>query len=142
MQQELLEELEAADISYTDVRTREAGLTSKDQPNLIPFDEERRVMGCICHDDNHHISYLLLYKGIPTRCRCGHWFKLVDYNEYEAARDRYWNKVKNEPENAKLVKELENAEQVLQNLLEESKTMTRSSPGATEMMDKLLINWN
>nr|VZH93483.1 unnamed protein product [Spirometra erinaceieuropaei] len=125
IQQELLEDLEASD----------------ERPNLIPFDEERRILGCICHEDNHHVSYLLLYKGIPTRCGCGHWFKLVDFNEYEAARERYWNSVKNEPENAKLLKDLEEAEQELQHLLEESKTMTKKSAGATEMMDKLLTQW-
>ncbi|BHF74601.1 Cytochrome c oxidase subunit 5B [Sparganum proliferum] len=128
-------------VSYRDVKTREAGPSSKERPNLIPFDEERRILGCICQEDNHHVSYLLLYKGIPTRCGCGHWFKLVDFNEYEAARERYWNSVKNEPENAKLLKDLEEAEQELQHLLEESKTMTKKSAGATEMMDKLLTQW-
>lgn len=93
------------------------------------------------HEDTHHISYLLLYKGLTTRCKCGHWFKLVDFNEYEAARDRYWKKIEHEPENQKLMNQLKDAETELQRLLDASKDMTESSPGSVAMLDKLSIQW-
>ena len=140
-------------INYHEVKVRRGGPTTKDAPNLIPFNEERRVVGCICtffliclilkmsilgHEETHHISYLLLYKGIPIRCKCGHWFKLVDFNEYEAARDRYWKKIESKPENVKLIKELDDAEAELKKLLEESKSMNKHSAGSTEMLDQLV----
>uniref|UniRef100_A0A5K3FWL9 Cytochrome c oxidase subunit 5B, mitochondrial n=1 Tax=Mesocestoides corti TaxID=53468 RepID=A0A5K3FWL9_MESCO len=135
IQQELLEQIEEADV-------RRGGQTTKEAPNLIPFGEERRIVGCLCHEEGHHISYLLLYRGLPKRCRCGHWFKLVDFTEYEAARDRYWKKIQDEPENKKLMDDLDSAESELQRLLEESKSMTPKSPGSNEMLDKLSIQWN
>ena len=99
-------------------------------------------MSILGHEETHHISYLLLYKGIPIRCKCGHWFKLVDFNEYEAARDRYWKKIESKPENVKLIKELDDAEAELKKLLEESKSMNKHSAGSTEMLDQLAIQWN
>nr|CDS25266.2 cytochrome c oxidase subunit Vb:COX4 [Hymenolepis microstoma] len=133
MQKELLEQIEEVDINYREFKVRDGGKTTENEPNLIPFDEERRMVGCICHEDNHHISYLLLYKGLTTRCKCGHWFKLVDFNEYEAARDRYWKKIEREPENQKLMNQLNDAEAEMQRLLDVSKDMTGSSPGSTEI---------
>ncbi|VDO08672.1 unnamed protein product [Rodentolepis nana] len=141
MQKELLQQIEEVDINYREFKLRYSGKTTENLPNLIPFDEERRMMGCICHEDTHHISYLLLYKGLTTRCKCGHWFKLVDFNEYEAARDRYWKKIEREPENQKLMNQLNDAEDEMQRLLDASKDMTESSPGSTEMLDKLAIQW-
>ncbi|VUZ41309.1 unnamed protein product [Hymenolepis diminuta] len=141
MQKELLQQIEEVDINYHEFKIRDGDLTSENEPNLIPFDEERRVVGCICHEDTHHISYLLLYKGLTTRCKCGHWFKLVDFNEYEAARDRYWKKIEHEPENQKLMNQLKDAEAELQRLLDASKDMTESSPGSVAMLDKLAIQW-
>lgn len=143
---------------------RSGAQTTEHKPNLIPFDEDRRIVGCICmyslnisysficvqlsfflfpsgHEDSHHINYLLLYKGLTSRCKCGQWFKLVDFNEYEAARDRYWKKIENEPENQLLMKQLNDAEAELGRLLDASKDMTDSSPGSTEMLDKLSIQW-
>jgi len=141
IQEELLEQLEANEINYNEMKTRVGKLTTKEAPNLIPFNEDRRVVGCICLEAFHHVSYLLLYKGIPKRCRCGHWFQLVDFDAYEAARDRYWTRVKIEPENAKLMKDLDDSEAELKRLLESSKTMTNSSVGANTMLDDLAIQW-
>lgn len=141
MQKELLQQIEEVDINYREFKVRNGGKTTENKPNLIPFDEERRMVGCICHEDNHHVSYLLLYKGLTTRCKCGHWFKLVDFNEYEAARDRYWKNIESEPENQKLMNQLNDAEDEMQRLLDASKDMTESSPGSTEMLDKLAIQW-
>nr|CDS18648.1 cytochrome c oxidase subunit Vb:COX4 [Echinococcus granulosus] len=142
IQKELLEQIEEADVNYYEFKVRRGGPTTKEAPNLIPFDQERRIVGCICHEESHHISYLLLYRGLPARCRCGHWFKLVTFDEYEAARDRYWKKIESEPENQKLMKDLNDAETELQKLLEESKSMTNRSPGSNDMLDKLAIEWN
>lgn len=84
----------------------------------------------------------MLYRGLPIRCKCGHWFKLVTIDEYEAARDRYWKKIESEPENEKLMKDLNDSEAELQKLLEGSKSMTDRSPGSNEMLDKLALQWN
>eukprot|EP00108_Taenia_solium_P010664 TsM_000219400 transcript=TsM_000219400 gene=TsM_000219400 len=142
IQKELLEQIEEADINYHEFKVRRGGPTTREAPNLIPFDQERRIVGCICHEESHHISYLMLYRGLPIRCKCGHWFKLVTFDEYEAARNRYWKKIELEPENEKLMKDLNDAEAELQKLLEGSKSMTDRSPGSTEMLDKLAVQWN
>jgi len=54
------------------------GPGTKDQPNLVPSMEDKRMIGCICEEDSTSIIYMWLHKGDPKRCECGHWFKLVD----------------------------------------------------------------
>ena len=47
-------------------------------PNLIPAAFDKRLVACICHPDQLHMSYMWLHKGTPKRCYCGYWFKLTD----------------------------------------------------------------
>uniref|UniRef100_A0A0N5ALS6 Cytochrome c oxidase subunit 5B, mitochondrial n=1 Tax=Syphacia muris TaxID=451379 RepID=A0A0N5ALS6_9BILA len=52
--------------------------SSREFPNLVPSHFEDRVIGCLCEPDSYHINYMIIRKGPPKRCECGHWFKLVD----------------------------------------------------------------
>ncbi|GIX85715.1 cytochrome c oxidase subunit 5B, mitochondrial [Caerostris darwini] len=54
------------------------GAGTKDQPNLIPSFEEKRIIGCICEEDSTYINWMWVHKEEPKRCSCGHWFKLVE----------------------------------------------------------------
>ncbi|XP_015921187.1 cytochrome c oxidase subunit 5B, mitochondrial [Parasteatoda tepidariorum] len=54
------------------------GAGTKDNPNLVPSFESKRIVGCICDEDSTAINWLWVHKDDPKRCACGHWFKLVD----------------------------------------------------------------
>jgi len=54
---------------------RKANSTKAD-PNIVFGCHERRLMGCRCTEDAATIGWWYLWKGEPTRCMCGHWFKL------------------------------------------------------------------
>ncbi|XP_072026062.1 cytochrome c oxidase subunit 5B, mitochondrial-like [Amphiura filiformis] len=50
---------------------------SKTNPNLIPSAFTKRIVGCICEDEQTFIKWMWLYDGEPQRCDCGRWFKLT-----------------------------------------------------------------
>lgn len=67
-----------------DIKPQKRGPGTYDCPNIIQSKgEDRRIVGCICHMDQAYILYMTLHKGHPSRCRCGHWFKLVDQVEQQ-----------------------------------------------------------
>lgn len=53
------------------------GPATKDNPCLVPAFEDKRVVGCICQEDQTHICYMWVHQEEPKRCECGHWFKCV-----------------------------------------------------------------
>uniref|UniRef100_A0A914UQT3 Cytochrome c oxidase subunit 5B, mitochondrial n=1 Tax=Plectus sambesii TaxID=2011161 RepID=A0A914UQT3_9BILA len=52
--------------------------TSKDNPNLIPSHYRDRLIACTCEPDAHYLNLMWIRKGTPSRCECGHWFKVID----------------------------------------------------------------
>ncbi|KAF8774185.1 cytochrome c oxidase subunit 5B, mitochondrial-like [Argiope bruennichi] len=54
------------------------GAGTKDNPNLIPSFEDKRIIGCICEEDSTAINWMWVHKDEPKRCGCGHWFKIVE----------------------------------------------------------------
>ncbi|KAK4886811.1 hypothetical protein RN001_003082 [Aquatica leii] len=60
-----------------DMKMLRRGPGTKENPTEIPSAFDCRIMGCICHHDATTIQYQWIYKGTPTRCECGYWFKLV-----------------------------------------------------------------
>ncbi|XP_023212659.1 cytochrome c oxidase subunit 5B, mitochondrial-like [Centruroides sculpturatus] len=59
------------------MRVYKRGPGTKDKPTEIPSMLDKRLIGCICHEDSTHINYMWLHMGDPKRCECGYWFKLV-----------------------------------------------------------------
>lgn len=57
------------------VLKRNAG--TKDCPNQIPSAFDSRIVGCICEEEATTVNWMWLHQGVPRRCNCGHWFKLV-----------------------------------------------------------------
>jgi len=53
------------------------GPGTKAQPTLIPSFNDKRIVGCICHEDAFYINYMWVHAGDPKRCECGHWYKLT-----------------------------------------------------------------
>ncbi|KAK6179558.1 hypothetical protein SNE40_011887 [Patella caerulea] len=47
-----------------------------DKPNIVPSLYQKRLVGCICEEDEININWMNLHNGEPKRCECGHWFKL------------------------------------------------------------------
>jgi len=54
------------------------GPGTKDKPNVVASFYDKRIVGCICHEDAFYIQYMWLHKDEMKRCQCGYWFKLVD----------------------------------------------------------------
>ncbi|CAH8682240.1 unnamed protein product [Schistosoma rodhaini] len=63
-------------------RIRISSENSELSPNLIPSQSHRRMVGCICEPEADSINWLELEKGNPVQCYCGHWFQLVNYEDY------------------------------------------------------------
>jgi cytochrome c oxidase subunit 5b len=61
--------------------------STKENPNVILTLEDKRMLGCICSEDTHHVNFMWIHKGETKRCECGHWFtckerELPDLSEY------------------------------------------------------------
>ncbi|KAI6203765.1 Cytochrome c oxidase subunit Vb [Aphelenchoides besseyi] len=52
--------------------------STREKPNLVPAHFLERIIGCMCEHDAGHVNFMVIRKGDPKRCECGHWFKAVD----------------------------------------------------------------
>jgi len=59
------------------------GAGTKENPTIVRSMYNKRQIAHICHEDTTAPVIFYVYKGIPTRCSCGHWFKCLDAEEYE-----------------------------------------------------------
>lgn len=59
------------------------GPGTKENPNIVPTFEDRRMIGCQCDEDATSINYMWVHLDEPKRCECGHWFKAVEAPDYE-----------------------------------------------------------
>uniref|UniRef100_A0A915BD43 Uncharacterized protein n=1 Tax=Parascaris univalens TaxID=6257 RepID=A0A915BD43_PARUN len=55
-----------------------AEVSSREKPNLVPSHFDERIIGCMCEPDSGHVNFMMIRKGSPKRCECGHWFKAID----------------------------------------------------------------
>ncbi|CAG0889324.1 unnamed protein product [Darwinula stevensoni] len=51
---------------------------TKENPTIIPSRLDRRIVGCICEEDQTYINWMWIDKNSPKRCGCGYWFKMVE----------------------------------------------------------------
>lgn len=101
---ELLAALAGNDDPYH-MKAIKRGVGTKEKPTLIPSAFDARILGCICkyfyrmfpsselllfiyllivftydffsgHEDQTYVQWMWLYKDVPKRCECGHWYKL------------------------------------------------------------------
>ncbi|GAA57659.1 hypothetical protein CLF_113035 [Clonorchis sinensis] len=117
----------------------EENLVDLDDIFLI-FEEEEKAQVASFPEVNY-MRTLVLYRDMPYRCQCGNWFKLVDMERFEQAREEKWQKIKDEPENAQLLKELAETEEELNQLFQKGRGMTMYTRGATEVTEKLSVAW-
>lgn len=53
---------------------------TKEDPNLVPSVNHKRIVGCICEEDNCTVIWFWLHQGESQRCpNCGTHYKLVPY---------------------------------------------------------------
>ncbi|XP_060107817.1 cytochrome c oxidase subunit 5B, mitochondrial [Heteronotia binoei] len=53
---------------------------TKEEPILVPSINEKRMVGCLCEEDNNTVVHFWLHKGEADRCpSCGAHYKLVPY---------------------------------------------------------------
>uniref|UniRef100_A0A670K6F7 Cytochrome c oxidase subunit 5B, mitochondrial n=1 Tax=Podarcis muralis TaxID=64176 RepID=A0A670K6F7_PODMU len=53
---------------------------TKEEPNIVPSITDKRLVGCICKEDNSTVIWFWMHKGNPQRCpSCGAHYKLVGY---------------------------------------------------------------
>ncbi|KAK9964881.1 hypothetical protein ABG768_006014 [Culter alburnus] len=53
---------------------------SKDDPHIVPSINNKRLVGCLCEEDNTAIVWFWLHEGNPQRCpSCGSHYKLVHH---------------------------------------------------------------
>ncbi|XP_074838108.1 cytochrome c oxidase subunit 5B, mitochondrial [Carettochelys insculpta] len=51
---------------------------TKEDPHLVPSISDKRIVGCICEEDNSCVIWFWLHKGDDQRCpSCGAHYKLV-----------------------------------------------------------------
>ena len=53
-----------------------------ENPNLVPSFEDKRLIGCLCEEDQTHVNYMWVHLGDPKRCECGNWFKAVPARKF------------------------------------------------------------
>uniref|UniRef100_A0A8C5PQI1 Cytochrome c oxidase subunit 5B, mitochondrial n=1 Tax=Leptobrachium leishanense TaxID=445787 RepID=A0A8C5PQI1_9ANUR len=55
-------------------------LGTKDDPHIVPSINKKRIVGCICEEDNSAIIWFWVHEGEVHRCpSCGSHYKLVHH---------------------------------------------------------------
>ncbi|KAJ8347072.1 hypothetical protein SKAU_G00284730 [Synaphobranchus kaupii] len=53
---------------------------SLEDPHLVPSITNRRIVGCVCEEDNTAVVWFWVHQGEPQRCpSCGTHYKLVPH---------------------------------------------------------------
>ncbi|KAJ8250431.1 hypothetical protein COCON_G00223530 [Conger conger] len=53
---------------------------TKDDPHIVPCIGTKRLVGCLCEEDNTQIVWFWLHEGNPQRCpSCGAHYKMVHH---------------------------------------------------------------
>ncbi|XP_053572004.1 cytochrome c oxidase subunit 5B, mitochondrial [Bombina bombina] len=54
---------------------------TKEDPNIVPSITNKRIVGCICEEDNTSVVWFWLHDGEAQRCpSCGSHYKLVHHH--------------------------------------------------------------
>lgn len=82
-----------------------------------------------------------LYKGMTTRCKCGHFFKVVDYDTFNKHEQEYmksrYEKVKDLPDMISFGKEMEKRKEVMDSLYAKLEGLDEKSDEAMKILDEM-----
>uniref|UniRef100_A0A8C5P9L5 Cytochrome c oxidase subunit 5B, mitochondrial n=1 Tax=Leptobrachium leishanense TaxID=445787 RepID=A0A8C5P9L5_9ANUR len=71
---------EHGDDPYSVLKPRSYAGTKED-PHIVPSITDKRIVGCICEEDNTSVIWFWLHKGEAQRCpSCGAHYKLVSHH--------------------------------------------------------------
>lgn len=79
---------------------------------------------------------------MPKRCICGSWYKLLEPSVYEKERMKYWETIKDLPENRKLLDKLTELEQQMLVLIEKGSTYSTKDPDYRSLLISLSCTWD
>merc|ERR1719474_240839 len=49
---------------------------TREEPTIVNAMNSFRHVGCVCHEEDTHIKWMIVMEGEPRRCQCGYWFEL------------------------------------------------------------------
>ncbi|XP_036625232.1 cytochrome c oxidase subunit 5B, mitochondrial-like [Trichosurus vulpecula] len=67
------------DLDPYNILAPRAAPETKEEPNLVPSIDDKRIVGCICEEDNSAVIWFWLHKGETQRPNCGTHYKLVPH---------------------------------------------------------------
>ncbi|XP_052126412.1 uncharacterized protein LOC113203392 [Frankliniella occidentalis] len=52
------------------------GVGTRACPTVVTSCNAFRYVGCVCHPAEPVVTWMVLWRGVPARCRCGFWWRL------------------------------------------------------------------
>lgn len=63
---------------YEELKVKINSKSTRENPMKVNAYGNERTIACVCDD----MRFMTLKKGEPVRCKCGHWFQLVDAHKF------------------------------------------------------------
>ena len=87
------------------------------------------------------VHWMRLQKDITTRCKCGHFFKVVDYDTFYKSEDEYmrsrFEKVKDNADMQVFLKEVDKRKEVMDQLYTKLESVDRKSDEGQAILDEM-----
>ncbi|XP_041089582.1 cytochrome c oxidase subunit 5B, mitochondrial-like [Polyodon spathula] len=79
MEKKIIHALKTGSDPFSMLRPKEYAGTKQD-PHIVPSITDKRIVGCICEEDNTAVVWFWLHQGEAQRCpSCGSHYKLVPH---------------------------------------------------------------
>ncbi|XP_038056589.1 cytochrome c oxidase subunit 5B, mitochondrial-like [Patiria miniata] len=71
-----MEMIKAGNPDPFELQVKRVPAGTQDKPVAVKSVFEKRIVGCICEEEQTFINWMWLHAGEAQRCDCGHWFQL------------------------------------------------------------------
>ncbi|KAK1154233.1 cytochrome c oxidase subunit 5B, mitochondrial-like [Acipenser oxyrinchus oxyrinchus] len=79
MEKKIIHAMKTGSDPFSMLRPKEYAGTKQD-PHIVPSITDKRIVGCICEEDNTAVVWFWLHQGEAQRCpSCGSHYKLVPH---------------------------------------------------------------